>query len=500
MKSKDRGCNNPNCENYKKVLARPIEECKMVLNNGEFGFDVIIAVGEMYLDEHKSEPEIHRVLREKYIVDICERTVGYLLESYLALCSCVDGNNDNLQRRLKEQGGIVLSVDGVQFDSCSPVLYVIRDAISGEILFSQRSILRGEEDLARLLEKVKNMNIPIIAIISDKETGLLPAIKKVFPNVPHQLCQYHFLNNLSNVLEDALKELGKKIKDGIKSLKLLRKRLLEMLRSTSQIQGKGSFSKEEIELALNMCEMAFAASKRIGQGPMNPSALRGYHDLLKIQDTVAEACKKGNRAWPVLEKLKKALSFLDTAESLASKLDSCVEIIRKIAHILKMENDAKQIKQEFQTYLDKLKGKQTEKEKEDACLKNLFLDHVVALSTRYWPGLFFCYDDERIPSTNNSLESEFGSVKRAQRKITGKKSTSGGIIESAGELYIKARSLIKNVSNLADELRKTTYERFSLAMAQLREIKEPARQRRSFLRNPESFLRASLEGWNAGTL
>ncbi len=88
--------------------------------------------------------------------------------------------------------------DGVQFDDRSPVLYLVWDAISGEPLFGERKPYRSRDDLVPLLERVKDMDVPVIAAVTDKETGLVPAIEKVFPPsalsvlsypLPEELCQ-----------------------------------------------------------------------------------------------------------------------------------------------------------------------------------------------------------------------------------------------------------------------------------------------------------------------
>jgi len=85
--------------------------------------------------------------------------------------------------RLLAQGGIVLMADGVQFDDTSPVLYVVWDALSGVPLFGERKPFRGEEDLIPLLMRVKEMDVPVIGAVSDKEKGLVPAVAEVFPDV-----------------------------------------------------------------------------------------------------------------------------------------------------------------------------------------------------------------------------------------------------------------------------------------------------------------------------
>ncbi|MCP4112388.1 MAG: transposase, partial [Desulfobacteraceae bacterium] len=41
-------------------------------------------------------------------------------------------------------------------------------------------------------------------IITDKEKGLVPAVREVFPDTPYQWCQYHYLEKLDAPLEDDL--------------------------------------------------------------------------------------------------------------------------------------------------------------------------------------------------------------------------------------------------------------------------------------------------------
>ncbi|MCP4137540.1 MAG: hypothetical protein GY754_41620, partial [bacterium] len=143
--AKDRGCANEECDNY-HVYHRPAEEDRLALKGREFGFDVVIFIGENYIQNNMSVPKIHKELTGKRGISVSEKTVGNLLKVYLAMCYCADAESDGLSERLKNQGRVVLSIDGVQFDSTSPVLYVIRDVISGEVLYSQRMVLRGKDD------------------------------------------------------------------------------------------------------------------------------------------------------------------------------------------------------------------------------------------------------------------------------------------------------------------------------------------------------------------
>lgn len=50
------------------------------------------------------------------------------------------------------------------------------------------------------------------------------------------------------------------------------------------------------------------------------------------------------------------------------------------------------------------------------------------VTTSYWPGLFHCYDHADLPRTNNELEQYFGSARYHERRTTGRKAASPGMV------------------------------------------------------------------------
>jgi hypothetical protein len=184
---------------------RSAEVGRLVLKGHEFGRDLVLWVGDQYFREHVSIPRLHRRLVGEFRVPICARSVGNLLQDYEALCQCVAGDSDRVRAKLQRQGGLVLGVDGVHFDEGSPVLYVQRDALSGEVLYAERRLARSKDDLVPMLRRTAalaaQIDIPIIGIVSDKETSLVPAIAEAFPGRPHQFCQTHYLKNVAGPLQ-----------------------------------------------------------------------------------------------------------------------------------------------------------------------------------------------------------------------------------------------------------------------------------------------------------
>jgi hypothetical protein len=172
-----------------------------------YGLDVVVWVGEGHLTRGESLRQLGRELNQNQ-VPIDQTQVGELLRTYLVLGRLCRGDEATLRTRLLEQGGIVLMVDGVQYDDRSPVLYLCWDALSGTPLFGERKEFRGRDDLSPLLERVKAMDVPVIGIVTDKEKGLVPAVQAVFPQVPYQFCHTHFLKNCAKPMESDLSELG----------------------------------------------------------------------------------------------------------------------------------------------------------------------------------------------------------------------------------------------------------------------------------------------------
>ncbi|MCP4100459.1 MAG: transposase [Lentisphaerae bacterium] len=475
--SKDRGCTNKECECY-HVYHRPTEEDRLALKGREFGLDIVIFIGENYIQNNMSVPKIHKELTGRHGISVSEKTVGNLLKVYLAMCYCADAESDELSEKLKKQGRVILSADGVQFGKTSPVLYVIRDVISGEIFYSQRMALRGKDDFVPVLQKVKKqieeLGIEVEGIITDKEKGLVPAIREVFPDTPYQWCQYHCLEKLDAPLEDDLKKLSDAVSQTVRDVKELRKKLLRQQERIRRNPGKGYPDIEEVELALELCEAALTAAGCSGKAPLDPAVLKRCDRLLEIRKALRKMLRKPGGPWKELRKLYNILKYPDSVKRLADRLLSCISIIRKIARILNMESDSDTVRQALESFLKEQQKKQQSGRRGRKSFMKIFVDHVVAVTERYSGGLFHCYDIPNLPAHNNKLEREFGSIKRGQRKVTGRKSTSGGVIESAGEFFVKARSLSNSIPDLAERIRNVSCESYRAAMQKLLELLKPA--------------------------
>ena len=143
-----RRCVNPACVFYHRPY-RPELEGRLALPHHEFGLDVIAWIGACRYQEHDTVPEIHQALLHRGVV-IAPRTVDHLLGRYEELVSVVLATPAH-RAGLRQQGRLILAVDGLQPDKGHEVLWVVREVLSGDILLARSLLASGRDDLSALL-------------------------------------------------------------------------------------------------------------------------------------------------------------------------------------------------------------------------------------------------------------------------------------------------------------------------------------------------------------
>src|SRR3954452_12717495 len=212
-----RRCRAPGCSRF-GVPLRPEHEGRVALPESEFGLDVIATVGRLRHAEHRSVPEIHTDLVRRG-VPICVRSVGNLLDRYdeLLALSCTDA--ERLRRITAEAGRVILAIDGLQPDVGHEVLWVLRDALSGEVLLARSLLSSCRDDLAKLLREVRDaLPVPIVGVVSDGQTSIRNAVAAALDGVPHQLCQFHYLREAATPIYEADRHAKVQLKKEISAI------------------------------------------------------------------------------------------------------------------------------------------------------------------------------------------------------------------------------------------------------------------------------------------
>jgi hypothetical protein len=116
------------------------------------------------------------------------------------------------------------------------------------------------------------------------------------------------------------------------------------------------------------------------------------------------------------------------------------------------------------------------------------VDHFLKVSRSYWPGLFACFGSADIPRTNNALEQAFGSHRYHERRASGRKGASPGLV-LRGSARLLARLANGQREVTAADLAAADRERWRKLRAELEERRQRRVERHRFRRKPEAYLR-----------
>ena len=145
-----------------------------------------------------------------------------------------------------------------------------------------RPLLSGaQEDLAQLLQEVHQIiPVPIEGILSDGQLSIRAAVATVFPQIPHQLCQFHFLREAAKPIAEADRHAKKELKKQVRGVRPLEHQLEQ--------------SKEkDAEILRQYCVAVRAALTDEGRPPLAAAGLRLQTRLTQIRDSLQRVAEKG---------------------------------------------------------------------------------------------------------------------------------------------------------------------------------------------------------------
>jgi len=274
-----RQCQHPDCPRYHKPY-RPEAEGHFALPQHEFGLDVIAQIGAWRYREHRSVPEMHALLRKREL-PISERSVTNLLARYDELVALAVLDVERLRRLTTPHQRVILAVDGLQPDVGHEVLWVLRDALSGEILLVRSLLSATQHDLAALLKEVRDaLDVPIAAVVSDGQQSIRKAVAQVFPAVPHQLCHFHYLREAATPVFEADRNAKKELKKRLRGIRPLERAVEER-------------DDPAAEIVRGYAVALRSALTDDGPPPLDAPGLRLHERLSQIQASLQRVEEKG---------------------------------------------------------------------------------------------------------------------------------------------------------------------------------------------------------------
>jgi hypothetical protein len=274
-------CRNTACSCF-HLPTRPEEEGRWALPHGEFGLDVIALVGTLRYQQQRSVPQIHEELLKRGLL-IAQRTVTDLLYRYEELLALHLADTKRLKERLKNQQQVILALDGLQPDVGHEVLWVLRDCCSGEVLVARSLLGATEEDLVPLLEEAaslcRTLEIPIKGVITDGQRSVRNAVASALPDIPHQLCHFHYLREAAKPIAAADLHAKKELKKHVRGVRPLERALEKR-------------ADDEAEAIRGYCLAVRSALTDDGQPPLDADGLQLKERLQDISDSIARVAQK----------------------------------------------------------------------------------------------------------------------------------------------------------------------------------------------------------------
>lgn len=400
-------------------------------------------------------------------LQISESQVRYLYHyQYLPLLACQERVHLERLTRMAEQSGLILSLDGLAPEGGEPQLWVVRELQTGLTLRSGWLSQQDQTTFVNFLQPIGDWGLRVVAVLSDKERGLVPAVAQVFPQAKHAFCQTHYLQNAAAPVAEADQAMKVTLR------KAVRAEVGDLIRC-EQTESVGVLT--VTGLLPSPVDEAELPPQPPSQNPPDPMAqereaivqdlLRRVRYLLTLKGRPplrlagvemferlreVETCLEvliHHQAEPRLVQLRQGLhTALQAVQPDYQDLRQAADWLEQIADLLEPEGKAdrtgSEVQRDLLAYL-----KDIQKESQDSSRLQAFGQTIYQTTLNYEAGLFHCYDVPGLPRTNNERESEFRALNRRLLSTTGQKGLVRRLIqrEGAWELIPRPGSLRETI-------------------------------------------------------
>jgi hypothetical protein len=285
-------CPDAQCPGHQRTH-RSAEADALALPGFTYGVDIVLLVGRLRLREHQTVDELHQELLtrlEPLGVKIARREVLYLFEAYCTLMRASSEAKDDQEwlAQVKKNGGIIVSVDGIQPEKGNETVYLVRDALTGRVLAAENVTSSETAVMKALLAPVVALKVKVLGTITDAQESELKAVEELWPKVPHQVCQFHALRDATQSAYAADKQVKTAMRKALQpKVRALRKQLKRDIPQGSADEAKQLSALDEYATGV-LC-----ALNRDGIAPLDFAAVQTAEDLDEVEASLQRLSKKG---------------------------------------------------------------------------------------------------------------------------------------------------------------------------------------------------------------
>jgi len=279
-------------EGHKRTY-RSVQADALALPGFTYGLDVVVLAGRLHLNEHQTVDEVHHELLKRLEplgVQISRREILYLFEAYCTLMRASSEAKDDQEwlAQVEKNGGIIVSVDGIQPDKGNETVYLVRDALTGRVLAAENLISSETEAIKALLAPVVTLPVKVLGTITDAQESELKAVQEVWPQAPHQVCQFHALRDAAEPAFLA----DKSVKTAMRKQMQPKVRALRKQLKADRAQGAASEA-NQLEVLDDYAAAVLTALNRDGLAPLDFVTPRISEELDEVETSLKLLPKKG---------------------------------------------------------------------------------------------------------------------------------------------------------------------------------------------------------------
>jgi hypothetical protein len=356
----------------------------------------------------------------------------------------------------------------------------LRDCLSGEILLAKSLLSSTAKDLAGLITEVRQaLPVPITGVISDGQESIRNAVQQALKGVPHQLCHFHYLREAAKPISEADRHAKKELKKRVRGIRRIERQAEQAAESDPD--------DEESEIVRGYCAAVRAALTDDGRPPLAASGLKLQDRLRRIAASLDRVANSAGGPSSGLKRLRQLLRRgLEQTADLFPEVRSAYKWVKRVARILKNERElpAKTVRRRLVQMLVRMRR---EAATTDESSVRAGLNHFLKVTKSYWPGLFGCYESPDLPRTNNDLEQTFGSHRYHERRASGRRQASPGlVVMGSARLIAGLATRLRPEEGLV--LRPGYVAEWQELRANLERRRESRRKQRRFRHDPDAYL------------
>ncbi len=164
--------------------------------------------------------------------------------------------------------------------------------LTGRVLAAENVRSSDTPTIRTLLQPISDLDLPVLGAISDAQESILQAVAALWPAIPHQVCQFHYLREASRPIYEVDRALRKTIRKVIQQpVRDVRTQLVRQIAKLEMDGGEHAATAAQLQLLSDYALAVQTAVNLDGQQPFRYASLAVDDALSEIAVSLARLQK-----------------------------------------------------------------------------------------------------------------------------------------------------------------------------------------------------------------